>query len=157
MTYEKGTIDSRRVRGDKRGSIREGDGNELAGMAKESGCTGTQPQRSDREIGTIGIIESDGTTGGDSTGDRSSLRIRITPVTHGKTIGLLIGKSERRKQFLRKEIQLLQDQIALRHSELSEEDRTLAELRANLASWQSNIDRLREIREGELNYPEGSE
>jgi hypothetical protein len=41
--------------------------------------------------------------------------------------------------------------------ELEQETEDLQELKILLANWQSNIDRLKEIRAGELNYEEGSE
>ena len=43
------------------------------------------------------------------------------------------------------------------HLELEQETKDLQELKRLLANWQANIDRLREIREGELDYTEGSE
>ena len=157
MTYEKSTICTRRVRGNQAASLSQGNGHELGRLAKEGGGYGTQPERSNREDGAIGVVSTNRTGEGDRTRDRNYFRLKITAVTHGKTVGLLISNSERRKQFLRKEIQLLQDQLALRQTELNEESETLVELRATLANWQSNVERLKEIQSGDLNYEDGSE
>lgn len=86
-----------------------------------------------------------------------SVRLRINPRAHGGTLGLLIRKTERRKQSIRRSISILEDQIKALHLELEQETEDLQELKRLLANWQANIDRLREIREGELDYTEGSE
>jgi len=93
----------------------------------------------------------------DRTGRGYSVRLRINPATHGGTLGLLIKKTERRKQGIRRSMALLEDHLNALRIELEQETEDLQELKILLANWQSNIDRLKEIRAGELNYTEGSE
>lgn len=149
----------------------QGAGDDGRGMGLPSGACS---DRGDKSIGVPGTaVEGQAFSDGhlsdpglcarkrepesDRNGRRCSIRLRVNPSTHGGTLGLLIKKTERRKQSIRRSISILEDQIKALHIELDQETEDLQELKRLLANWQANIDRLREIREGELDYTEGSE
>lgn len=148
-TTEKASpIPAESVWGSEGASVDPDHPNGMEPSSGEGGSEGDQQERANRTDGSLGSINTD------CSGNRDRVRVRVSPVTHGKTIGLLIDFAERSKQQSRAQIASLKALISAQEAQLEAQDELLVGLRDALLGWQAGIEQLK--RESE-NYPQGEE
>lgn len=145
-TTEKVTsVSSESVRTTQEAVLDQGDGRGDESVPATGGSDGDQSQRTVR-------AQCSDEPGCSGSGNRDRVRIRISPITHGKTLGLLIDYMERSKQQTRAEIAIIKGLVNTLESQLEAQDELLTGLKDALKGWQSSIEEIkRDI------YPQGNE